>query len=142
MQVDFITIIILAVLAYFMLYSCSKSTQKEYFSNNRTRHTDVPDYSNSSVADSLGVGNLESDCYELSADKCMKASNCGLCQRNGCSKCIPGDFEGAMFEEDCENWKYTDYLERKTTNEKVCKKVLPWSHRYPEYEYSNLHRPF
>jgi hypothetical protein len=137
----------LALLAYFMLYLCSKSVKEGFHGSNRggingTSHSDIPDFSNNSVADSLWVGNLESDCYNLSVDKCMKASNCGLCQRNGCSKCIPGDFEGAMFEEDCEHWKYTDYLERKTTNEKVCKKVLPWSHRYPEYKYSNLHRPF
>ena len=75
-------------------------------------------------------GEIASDCYKLDGKKCMTYSNCGLCD----GKCVPGDKDGAFFNEYCDSWKYTDYYDRDIFGESVERNVIPWSRRYGSYE--------
>lgn len=140
---NYIKIIIIVVLLYLIIcgYKKQDTSVKEGYGVG-PKYSNIPDYSSNSYWDSLWVGNLESDCYNLNAKDCTNATNCGLCYRGNRATCVPGDSKGALFEEKCDKWKYTNYYDRKYVNGKICRKVLPWSHRYPEYEYANLQRPF
>jgi len=75
-------------------------------------------------------GNEANDCYGLDKNSCMSYSNCGLCD----GKCIPGDKDGAFFNEHCENWKYTDYYDGHMFGTSFERSVIPWSRRYRDYE--------
>ena len=80
------------------------------------------------------VGRKSLDCYTLSNRDCMKYSNCGLCLKHGKQQCIPGDVQGPLFKQDCEQWQHTDYYDRFIFGEKVHTVSPPWSKVYSDYE--------
>ena len=133
--------LLISILLLILLACMLNNTKLEGYKTT-SKYSNIPDYSSNNLWDNLSVGKTNTDCYSLSPDKCTNFSNCGLCYRLGVPKCIPGDAKGALFEEKCDKWKYNNFYDRKFVNEQVCRKVLPWSYRYPEYEYANLQRPF
>lgn len=47
------------------------------------------------------------NCGHHNARSCMSCVNCGLCvPYNGTAECIPGNFNGPYFRDDCIYWKY------------------------------------
>jgi hypothetical protein len=94
----------------------------------------VPDYSINSLWDPDWVGKISDDCYNLTDRDCMKYTNCGLCIRKGRKECIPGDYQGPLFKQDCDLWQYTDFYDRYIFGEKWENTYHPWSRMYPEYE--------
>ena len=83
--------------------------------------------------DPLWTGRVSLDCYGETPRDCMKYTNCGLCHKEGTTKCIVGDTHGPMADESCEKWQHTNYYDRHIFGEKVETTVAPWSYRVPEY---------
>jgi len=80
------------------------------------------------------MGIKAKDCYALSNKDCMNYSNCGICYKDGKGMCIPGDVQGPLFKEDCEQWQYTNFYDRHIFGERVTTITPPWNKFYSEYE--------
>lgn len=78
-------------------------------------------------------GPIHNDCYKLNKDNCMDYQNCGLCNKDGQWRCIPGSQEGPLFDENCGRWFYTDYKVRDIFDEKATTISRPEQHFYPQY---------
>lgn len=102
--------------------------------NNTSRRSNSSDDGEGFLWDPLWKGKRALDCYNLNKRDCMKYSNCGLCLKDGKSKCVPGDEQGPLFEENCEHWVHTNYYDRHIFDEKVTRISRPFDYHYPEYE--------
>lgn len=139
--------ILLIVVVFIILLIISDKNITEDFSTAQRFSTPATNFANHSVWDNLFEGPVVNDCYDLKPGDCLKSSNCGLCGGDGdgdCTsrKCVPGDADGPLFTGSCDKWTYNDHYGRKIFNETEVVKSRPWSHRYPEYEYANMQRPF
>ena len=82
----------------------------------------------------LHKGPRSLDCYKLSKGDCMKHANCGLCLKDRKLTCIPGDYNGPFFKEDCLGWIHTNTHDRHMFDgERIRRRVPPWSMFYPTY---------
>ena len=108
-----VIIIILLILFLFWLYTGYTENRVEGF------HWDP-----------LWEGRDSQDCYKESLGNCLKYSNCGICNKGGQLKCLPGDMNGAFFDERCDNWTYKDQYERNIFNENVTRTTPQWSKFY------------
>nr|QBK89405.1 MAG: hypothetical protein LCMiAC02_05000 [Mimivirus LCMiAC02] len=88
--------------------------------------------------DHLHKGPRSLDCYKLSKGDCMKYANCGLCLKDRKKlklTCIPGDYNGPFFKEDCLGWIHMNTYDRHMFDgERIRRRVPPWSMFYPTYE--------
>ena len=85
--------------------------------------------------DPLWEGRDSQNCYKETLDNCLNYSNCGICHQNGHKKCVPGDMNGAFFDETCQAWTYKDHYERNIFNENVTRTTPQWSKFYnTDYE--------
>jgi hypothetical protein len=84
--------------------------------------------------DPASVGHKALDCYSLNKRDCMKYSNCGLCLKDGNQQCVPGDVQGPLFKDGCEQWMHTNYYDRFIFGERVLTVSPPWSKQYRDYE--------
>ena len=125
-NMNYIMLLLVAVIVFYWIFN-NKNGNKEGFYN-------VPDYSDNSYWDPDWVGKRSLDCYKHNKRECMKYSNCGLCIKDGKMQCIPGDVQGPLFKEDCEDWMYNNYYDRYIFGEKVVTVSPPWSKFYPDYE--------
>src|SRR5689334_23342571 len=50
-------------------------------------------------------------CNWRSPESCLKCTNCGICVKDGQSKCISGSSDGPFFSENCDSYQYgtSDY---------------------------------
>ena len=80
------------------------------------------------------VGKRSLDCYNEKPEDCMHYANCGICYRQGKSKCIPGDVQGPYYTENCDYWQHTDFYDRHIFGEKVETTTAPWSRAYSDWE--------
>lgn len=84
--------------------------------------------------DPLDVGKNAVDCYSQTEGNCLKFSNCGICYKNGITKCIPGDQSGSFFEEGCDLWKYTNYYDGHIFDQTKTTITNSWDHFKHGYE--------
>ena len=101
---------------------------------NIENYSDLPDYSENFLWDQTWMGNTNKDCYKLNKNDCMKYANCGLCTSGNDAVCVPGDQQGPMFKEGCDQWIHTDYRDRHMFGEKVMTVSPPHDYQYPDYE--------
>ena len=101
-----------------------------FLMSNRTIHNKEHFYWNP-----LFKGQRSLDCYKLNKKDCMKYANCGLCLKDKKLTCIPGDYNGPFFKEDCLGWIHTNTYDRHMFDgERIRRRVPPWSMFYPTYE--------
>lgn len=88
----------------------------------------------------MNIGNgqytkLSNDCYTESPETCLNYSNCGLCQKNGKQKCLPGDVNGPYYHLGCNEWEYLDNYDERIYDKKNLVNTVPFDHYYPnDYE--------
>ena len=134
----FVLICVLVILIIFIIIKLFfyNSTPKEYFNWDRYAGKDSVSYYNvpcdHNKQDIKWIGKSSLDCYKESKNDCLKFSNCGICHKNCKLKCIPGDGQGPLFDDSCQNWTFTDYYDNYIFGEKETKTVRPWSHFIPE----------
>ena len=119
-------IFIVTIMAIIIFITISKS-KKENFNT----YDSYNFYNVSSVPYPKWQGELSQDCSTEKLDNCLNFSNCGICN----NKCVFGDEDGPLFTgQNCNNWLYSNYRDRKIFNEKVTRVTPSWSTFYPDYE--------
>lgn len=135
--ISILVILILIILAK-LFVNPNETVDTEHFNWDRYPGKDSVGYYNipadNNRWDTLWKGSTSLDCYKESQRDCMKYSNCGICYKNGNAQCIPGDDQGPLFDDQCENWSFVDYYDNYIFGEKVTKTVPPWSRFAPDYE--------
>ena len=104
-----------------------------YSSVNTQVGAQTQDFSDNSMWDPQWLGPVSKDCYKLNKDTCMNYTNCGLCNKDGQWRCIPGSQEGPLFDEGCGRWFYTDYKSNNMFDQKMTTISRPEQHFYPKY---------
>jgi hypothetical protein len=105
---------------------CSKINNDINYEN----FNSVPDTHSNVITDQNNkITNEESvkDCYSLSPLQCLKCGQCGIYQKDGISKCVPGDVYGPSFTSDADYWIYGNSYDRYIYGEDVVSRYKPWN---------------
>ena len=70
---------------------------------------------------------VSKDCYSLSPLQCLKCGNCGISEKNGIYKCIPGDVYGPLFEDTANSWTYGNSYDKYIYDENIVRRYSPWN---------------
>lgn len=117
------TLLMLLIVCFIYLNYVNITEKKEYFAS-------VPDLHTNSITDQLNKitdDNANKDCYSLSPLECLKCGQCGIYQKGGISKCIPGDVNGPFFTDTAENWIYGNSYDRYIYGENMVSQYKPWN---------------
>ena len=74
-----------------------------------------------------------SSCSHRSRSKCSECRNCGYCiTDNGRGYCVPGNYLGPHYNNNCKYWEYGDPLYYYSRNELIIPRGMDI---YPNYQY-------
>lgn len=121
-------LILLLILLLIFFYNTTEkfTTWEPKWLAGRTLDKDWND-TNRTKWDPAWTNQTSKDCYLENIKDCTKYANCGICYKDGVKECIPGDYQGPFFKEDCELWEHTNFYDRFIFGEKVTTISQPWN---------------
>jgi len=118
-------LLLLLLLSSFYIYICYKVDQNidEFFAS-------VPFTGMNTLSDQNNKITFDEslkDCYGLMPKECLKCGQCGIAEREGIYKCMPGDVYGPSYTLEVDNWIYGNSYDRYIYGENIVKQYKPWN---------------